>query len=197
MATYQLGSGSYAPFGNGELPGIGRLIVPIQYSCWVQLLAAQAWSSSISVTQQLSGIAAGLMSVFIPKLGKPFGPHVMSFHAAHDDPSRGMLLQQLHHQRRIRLYVTCQACICFALCAVAVSPSSKDGQVGQDVWRQQAESKSGQANDIEDSCSANWSDLWKHAACGAGIVGAWYLLHMYRRHLHKHRRSAHRSGHDT
>lgn len=67
------------PFGNGELPGIGRLIVPIQYSCWVQLLTAQAWSSDISVAQQLSGIAAGLISVFIPKLGKAFGPTSCTF----------------------------------------------------------------------------------------------------------------------
>lgn len=78
VATYQLGAGSYAPFGNGELPGIGRLIVPIQYSCWVQLLTAQAWSSNISLAQQLSGIAAGLMSVFIPNLGEAFG---LSHHA--------------------------------------------------------------------------------------------------------------------
>lgn len=126
----------------------------------------------------------------------------MRFHAALNDPafnsprqklhitvhsSAILLLQQLHHQCMTRLYVTCQACICFGLCVAAVS--SKAGPVGQDVWLQQAESESGQAYDIEDSCSANWSDLWKHAACGAGIVGAWYLLHMYRRHLHKHRRS--------
>lgn len=98
-----------------------------------------------------------------------------------------LLLQQLHHQCMTRACVTCQACICFDLCVSAVS--SKAGQVGQDIWLQQAESESGQAYDIEDSCSANWSDLWKHAACGAGIVGAWYLLHIHRRHVRKHRRS--------
>ena len=71
VATYQLGGESYAPFGDVHVPGIGNILIPTQYSCWVKLLTTQAWSSNISLAQQLSGIAAGLMSVFIPKMGKP------------------------------------------------------------------------------------------------------------------------------
>ena len=68
VATYQLGGESYAPFGDVHVPGMGNFLIPTQYSCWVQLLTTQAWSCNISLAQQLSGIAAALMSVFMPKL---------------------------------------------------------------------------------------------------------------------------------
>ena len=62
--------------------------------------------------------------------------------------------------------------------------------MSQNARLQQGQSKSGRAVDIEDTCSVKWSDLWKHAACRAGVIGTWCLLHMYKRHVHKHSRSS-------